>query len=31
VVRTGLEWTGLAQDKDKRIALVNIVINLQIP
>jgi hypothetical protein len=27
----GLEWTGLAQDMDKRRALVNPVMNLRVP
>jgi hypothetical protein len=27
----GVDWIGLAQDRDKRRALVNVVMNLQIP
>jgi hypothetical protein len=27
----GVDWTGLAQDRDKLRALVNAVMNLQVP
>jgi hypothetical protein len=27
----GVDWIGLAQDRDKRIALVNAVMNLRVP
>jgi hypothetical protein len=28
---TGLDWTDLAQDRDQSQALVNTVMNLQVP
>jgi len=27
----GIDWTDLAQDKDRRLTLVNVVINLRVP
>jgi hypothetical protein len=27
----GVEWIGLAQDRDKCIALVNVIMNLRVP
>jgi hypothetical protein len=27
----GMDWIGLAQDRDKRLALVNAVTNLRVP
>jgi hypothetical protein len=27
----GVDWIGLAQDRDKCRALVNVIINLQVP
>jgi hypothetical protein len=28
---SGVDWIGLAQDRDKWIALVNVVLNLRVP